>query len=75
MGNLLGSALVGQRRFREAEPLAVEGYTAMAANKDTPSQWTRQSLQNVVRLYETWGRAEPTAGHAAKAAEWRARVK
>jgi eukaryotic-like serine/threonine-protein kinase len=72
---LLGSALAGQKKFREAEPLAVNGYTAMAANKDTPSQWTRQSLQNVVRLYETWDRAEPNASHAAKAAEWRARLK
>jgi len=72
---LLGSALAGQKRFREAEPLAVDGYTALAANKDTPSQWTRQSLQNVVKLYETWDRAEPNASHAAKAAEWRGRVK
>mgnify|MGYP003694684069 CR=1 FL=1 len=54
---LLGSALAGQKKFRDAEPLAVDGYPAMAANKDTPSQWTRQSLQNVVRLYEAWDAA------------------
>ena len=36
---------------------------------------TRQSLQNVVKLYESGDRAEPNASHAAKAAEWRARVK
>jgi non-specific serine/threonine protein kinase/serine/threonine-protein kinase len=72
---LLGGALAGQHRFGEAEPLAVDGYTAMAANKETPSQWTRQALQNVITLYERWDEAEPKAGKAARAAEWRARLK
>jgi hypothetical protein len=72
---LLGSALLGQKRFREAEPLVVDGYEAMAANKETPPQWTRQALQNVVRLYDTWDAAERNTGKAAQAAEWRSRLK
>jgi tetratricopeptide (TPR) repeat protein len=71
---LLGSALLGLKRFREAEPLLVDSYTTLAAGKDTPPQWPRLALQNVVRLYETWDAAEPNTGKAARAAEWRSKM-
>ncbi len=71
---MLGSALVGLKRFREAEPLLLGSYTAMAADKDTPPQWPRRTLENIVRLYETWAAAEPSTAKTQQAAEWRSRM-
>ena len=34
----------------------------------------RLALERPVRLYEVWDTAEPAAGYAEKAAEWRARL-
>ena len=34
----------------------------------------RRALDRVVRLYESWEKAEPGKGHESKAAEWRARL-
>ena len=71
---LLGNALVGLKRFREAEPLLVGSYAAMMADKDTPPQWPRQTVNNLVRLYETWNAAEPGTEKVKRAAEWRSKM-
>ncbi len=74
---LLGEALLGQRRFAEAEPLVVSGYEGLLERKDAiPAQgrlWLEKGRERVLRLYRDWDAAEPGKGHDAKLAEWRAK--
>ncbi|HWE37864.1 MAG TPA: tetratricopeptide repeat protein [Isosphaeraceae bacterium] len=67
----LGGALLGQGRHAEAEPLIVEGYEGLKARAATipPRGKPRlpEAAEQVVRLYESWGKPE-------KAAAWRARL-
>jgi eukaryotic-like serine/threonine-protein kinase len=68
--SVLGAALVGQKRFREAEPLLVNCYQLLHANEggyDAPVRFPVDFAHRwLVRLYTDWGEAE-------KAAEWRAK--
>lgn len=63
----LASLYRKQRRFDEAEVLALEVYrvyqTALGENHDH----TKQVVNRLVELYEDWGRPE-------QAAEWRAKL-
>ncbi len=68
--------------FIEAEPLLLDGYhgTQDGSRARHPSGYpdfgdTRGALERIVRLYEAWDAAEPDRGHAAVAAEWRARLR
>jgi hypothetical protein len=65
--SVLGGALVGLRRFSEAEPLLLPSYAALASQ---PGRATRanEALRSIVAMYEAWGKAE-------KAKEWGARLK
>jgi tetratricopeptide (TPR) repeat protein len=59
--SLLGSALAGQKKFAEAEPLLVEGYEGIKERQERiPFLWrTRrpaQALARVVELYKAWGK-------------------
>jgi tetratricopeptide (TPR) repeat protein len=66
--SLLGASLAGQKRYAEAEPLLLEGYKGMEAQKDQVlmSNWYNLDLARdwLAELYRAWGKA-------AKAAEWR----
>jgi non-specific serine/threonine protein kinase/serine/threonine-protein kinase len=66
--SLSGASLSGQKRFREAEPLLVEGYRGMLARKEQIAAPDRNQLEYartwLVQLYDAWGKP-------AKAAEWR----
>ncbi|MCG3128658.1 MAG: Serine/threonine-protein kinase PknD [Phycisphaerae bacterium] len=84
---LLGWTLVEQRRvemtrstrptsapavesFREAEPLLIEAYQNL--RQASAARPAREALERIVTLYETWDAVEPDAGHAERAAAWRA---
>ncbi len=69
--SLLGGALLGQKKYAEAEPMLIQGYEGTRARegKLTPTERRRlvESGKPIIRLYEAWGRPE-------KAAEWRAKM-
>jgi len=66
--SLLGASLSGEEKYREAEPLLLEGYGGMRARKDQiedPDGYhTELAHQWVIQLYQAWGKPE-------KVAEWR----
>jgi eukaryotic-like serine/threonine-protein kinase len=70
----LGRALLGQKRFAEAreELLAAESITAALPGVDPERRAV--CCDALVRLFEAWHEAEPTAGHEAAAEVWRARA-
>jgi tetratricopeptide (TPR) repeat protein len=63
--SMLGGALLGQRRYAEAEPLVVPGYEGMKAREGRippPSRrYLAEAALQVVRLYERWGKTEQAA--------------
>ena len=66
---MLGGALLGQKRYAEAEPLLVSGYDGMKRLEATIPPQGRdrltEALQRLVRLYEATNKP-------AEAARWRA---
>jgi serine/threonine protein kinase/tetratricopeptide (TPR) repeat protein len=66
--SLLGDALLGQRKYAEAEPLLLAGYRGLlereATNPAIGRVRIRPALERLVRLYEA-------TGNAAEAAAWR----
>jgi hypothetical protein len=69
---LLGEALVGQKKYAEAEPLLVAAYEGLKARKNQIPQFFvsyRLGLAGarIVQLYEAWGQSE-------KAAAWRLKL-
>jgi eukaryotic-like serine/threonine-protein kinase len=66
--SLLGGALLGQKKFAEAEPLLVQGYEGMKQREKTiPAQGKirlTEALQRLVHLYEALGKKD-------EAARWR----
>ena len=84
--SLLGGALAGQatelvasdpaaaqQKLLEAEPLLLEAYERIQPPPSFAIR-KREALERIVKLYEAWDTAEPGNGHAAKAAEWRAKL-
>jgi len=67
--SMLGGALAGQKKFQEAEPLLVEGYSGMKEReaKIPPAAQTRlsEAIRRLVDLYTTWEKPE-------EAAKWQA---
>jgi hypothetical protein len=63
--------LLGQGKYREAEPLVVSGYDGLKAREAkipvTEKTRLREAAERVVRLYESWGKPE-------RAAAWRAKL-
>src|SRR5262249_11509614 len=68
----IGGALLGQKKFSEAEPLLFRGYEGMhqwqellEPSHGSPSRGpVTDALERLVQLYDTWGRP-------AEAAKWR----
>jgi tetratricopeptide (TPR) repeat protein len=60
--SMLGDALLGQKRYAEAEPLLKDGYEGMKAREKAipPPAKARltEALERLVRLYEAWGKPE-----------------
>ena len=69
--SLLGASVAGQKRYQEAEPLAVDAYEALIQQKSSLSPANAsvmdQAGRRVIQLYRDWGKPE-------KAAEWAKRV-
>ena len=66
--SMLGGALAGQKKFQEAEPLLVEGYSGMKDReaKIPPAAKTRlpEAIRRLVDLYTAWDKPD-------EAAKWR----
>ena len=64
----LGAALLGQKKYAEAEPLLLQGYEGLKAREAKIPAPRKDSLAEsaawIVKLYEAWGKTD-------KAAEWR----
>jgi hypothetical protein len=69
--SLLGAALLGQKKYIDAEPLIVAGYEGMKAREPKIPVIAKPRLtqagDRVIKLYESWGKPD-------KAALWRARL-
>jgi serine/threonine-protein kinase len=54
----LGRALVGQRRYREAEPSLISGY-AILTKKTSPSvSWLQAGREDLAAVYDALGQPE-----------------
>ncbi len=63
----LASVLRDQRRYNEAEVIALAAYRGLRDTLGAEHDRTRTAIEDLVKLYEAWGRNE-------SAAEWRARL-
>jgi eukaryotic-like serine/threonine-protein kinase len=67
----LGDALVGQKKFAEAEALLLEGYDGLnqrgAKMLSSQRKAASRAGERLISLYEAWGKNE-------KAAEWKAKL-
>jgi len=66
--SLLGASLAGQKKYAQAEPLLLSGYSGMLQRRATIPWDRRSALQHgvewICHLYENWGKPE-------RAAAWR----
>jgi eukaryotic-like serine/threonine-protein kinase len=76
--SMLGGALLGQKKFAEAEPLLLAGFEGLKKKEASiPPQGTAripEALERLVQLYTDWHAAEPNEGYDAKAAEWQQKL-
>jgi serine/threonine protein kinase len=70
--SLLGAALLGQKKYEEAEPLLISGYEGMKQREanfpPVVKGWMMENGEHIVELYKAWGKPR-------KAAEWREKLK
>jgi tetratricopeptide (TPR) repeat protein len=66
--SLLGASVAGQKRYQEAEPLAVDAYEALMRRKSSISPANAsvmdQAGRRVIQLYRNWGKPEKAAESA-----------
>jgi serine/threonine protein kinase/Tfp pilus assembly protein PilF len=65
--SLLGELLAMQRKFDQAEPLLLAGAHRMPDDPGVPRSLRRESIQRMVRLYESWNKPD-------SASQWRAKL-
>jgi tetratricopeptide (TPR) repeat protein len=69
--SMLGASLLGQRKFSDAEPLLISGYSGMHERRAAIPAFSRTDLeeasQNLLALYSDWHKKD-------KLTEWRARI-
>jgi len=69
--SLLGACLLGKKEYAPAEPLLLSAFDSLNHMKDTLPPEGRTSFvatgQQLVTLYEAWGKTE-------QAAEWKVRL-
>jgi tetratricopeptide (TPR) repeat protein len=72
--SLLGGALLGQKKYTEAEPLLLSGYEGMTQRKEKiPAAGKvrlKETLHRLVQLYDATGRADQAAEWKQKLAEF-----
>src|SRR5271168_3217830 len=70
--SLLGAALLGQKKYAEAEPLLISGYEGMKQREakfpPVVKGWMMENGGRIVELYKAWGKPQ-------KAAEWREKLR
>ena len=54
-----------QGRYAESELLLLRIHEALRDNPQAPAQWKREAVENLVRLYETWGKPGKAAAYRA----------
>ena len=57
----LGECLVGQKKYAEAEPLLLEGYSGMKYALGETHPRTVRALKRIITLYEEWQKHAPAA--------------
>ena len=60
------SLLKALGRFREAEPLLLESYTALQNDKGGGAKHAAEARERIVELYTKWGKPERLAEYRAK---------
>ena len=74
----MGGALVDMghepARFTRAAELLVEAHKILESAKGAADGDTVDCVRSLVRMLETWERAEPGKGHAENAEQWRAKL-
>jgi serine/threonine protein kinase/Tfp pilus assembly protein PilF len=58
---LLGTALMAQQRYAEAEPLLRGAAEVLRAGPGVPESQRRKALDQLIQLYEAWGRSDDAA--------------
>ena len=75
---MLGGALLGQKKYAEAEPLLLAGYEGMKQREKTIPALGNirlpEALERLVDLYTDWQAAEPDKGYDAKATDWQKKL-
>jgi hypothetical protein len=61
-------------RFSEAEAELLEAERLLAISEGGSPGYHRRAVQALVDLYAAWDQANPRAGHAAQAEQWRAKL-
>ena len=67
---MLGASMAGQKKYMEAEPLLIGGYSGMIEHRATMPSGSRsveKAGQRILQFYQGWGKPE-------KVAEWRERL-
>jgi eukaryotic-like serine/threonine-protein kinase len=72
MKRLLGEALLGQQKYDEAEPVLLAAYEGL--KKQDHIQWTKNSVQDIVRLYEATERPDKVAEWKVELTGWNRRL-
>jgi serine/threonine protein kinase len=67
----LGRSLTGLKRYPQAELELIEAEHLLSTGKGVPY---RRCLEALVAMYGAWEKAESGLGHAAQAAEWKAKL-
>ncbi len=69
-----GSCLTKLGRYAEAEAALIEARTIITKKMGETHPIAGQMARDLADLYEAWDKAEPGKGHAAQAAEWKAKT-
>jgi Flp pilus assembly protein TadD len=72
-GNL-GMALAAQNKFADAETQLLEAIDGFAAAQGAAPSRRQRCIQELVKLYLAWDKAEPNKGYDVKAREWQAKL-
>jgi serine/threonine-protein kinase len=61
--SVLGGCLAALRRFGDAEPLLVDGYTILKAKRGEHDKQTERALARLIHLYSLWGKPDKAAAY------------
>jgi hypothetical protein len=70
----LGQARLALNEFEAARTNLTEAQSILSESPGVTPQERAEVLRSLVALYEAWHTADPTAGHDADAAMWRAQL-